>query len=175
MNYCVAETYEDSVGVLNILAPFSVATQSGNGLEFYKRLRKEKSIVKTELEQITTNLITRINATLPQMISLADPCAHLTTISETHQREFSLPYLIQLLRGLETTSGGVVHLCPYSSFLLEKYGFVNTEMISFSAKPYIAMLMEYVQSNQLVFIGCQCIHTKTTDKIFILHLSDNIL
>jgi hypothetical protein len=175
MNYCVAEMHKQYDNILEISAPYSVAAETAGGLVFYKQLRLNVSAVHKELDRAATDLIVQINAILPQIISIADPYANPKTISETHQREFSLPYLIQLLRGLETNSGGVVHLCPYCSLLLEKYGIVNTEIVSFSAKPYVAVLTEYAQSNRLVFIGGQCIHTKTVNKIFLLHLSNSIL
>jgi uroporphyrinogen-III decarboxylase len=175
INYCVAETHEKNDFALEISAPFSVAAQAEKGLAFYKRLPQEKVAVQKELEQITTDLIIQINALLPQIISIADPYANPVTLSETHIREFSLPYLFQLLKGLKTTSGGVVHLCPYCTSLLEKYGFVHIEIVAISQKPYRLALSEYAQTEQLVFIGHQCIHTSTVNKIFLLHISDGVL
>ncbi|MDR0611577.1 MAG: hypothetical protein LBG58_15825 [Planctomycetaceae bacterium] len=175
MKYCVAETHEKYDFVLEISAPFSAAAQAENGLAFYKRLQQEKSVVQKELEYIATNLIIEINTALPQIISIADPYANPVTLSETHIREFSLPYLFQLLSGLKTTSGGVIHLCPYSSFSLEKYGFVHVELVPFPDKPYMSVLSEYAQMKQLVFIGHQCIHTPTVNKIFLLHISNGVL
>jgi uroporphyrinogen-III decarboxylase len=175
MNYCVAETHESKDFVMEISAPFSAAAQAENGLMFYKRLQQEKFAVQKELEQITTDLIIQINTLLPRIISIADPYANPVTVSETHIREFSLPYLFRFLKGLKTTSGGVVHICPYSSSLLEKYGFVRVEIVSFSSKPYMTVLSEYTQTGHLVFIGHQCIHTPSVNKIFLLHISDGIL
>ncbi|MDR2755381.1 MAG: hypothetical protein LBC20_06710 [Planctomycetaceae bacterium] len=175
INYCVTETHENKDFVLNILAPYSAAAQAANGLLFYKRLRREASVVQEELDNIATDLIIQINAVLPRIISIADPYALPVNISETHIREFSLPYLFRLLCGLKTMFGGVAHICPYSSVLLEKYGFVHVEVISFSMKSYAAVLSEYKRAEQLIFIGHQCIHTPTVNKVFLLHLATNIL
>jgi hypothetical protein len=176
LNDCKLETHAGThnigTDIWSILAPYSAAAQTEQGLSFYKRTYREPLAVHQQLQRVTNNLISQMNQRLPKMISIADPYANPQTVSERHCHDFSLPYLIRLLRGLNPLRGGLIHLCPYISTLLEKYHFVQIETKSFASKPYTDVLDEHFQTGKLILTGKQCIHTERVNKIFLLHLSD---
>ncbi|MDR3182562.1 MAG: hypothetical protein LBT89_06520 [Planctomycetaceae bacterium] len=174
LDNCISGTHSDNKNVWSILAPYSAAAQTEQGLAFYKRTYREPAAVHQQLQRITSRLIRQINRRLPQIISIADPYTNPQTVSETHCRDFSLPYLIRLLAALNPAHGGIIHLCPYCSTLLEKYNLVQVETVSLmTSKLYEDILSEYCQAEKLVLAGKQCIHTEKTNKIFLLHLSDS--
>ncbi|GHT46481.1 hypothetical protein FACS189454_07690 [Planctomycetales bacterium] len=169
LDACQLETHATAKNVWSVLAPYSAAAETEQGLTFYKRLYREPLAVHKKLQHITNRLMIQINQRLPQIVSIADPYASPQTLSEEHCRCFSLPYLIRLLQGLNPARGGIVHLCPYITKLLEKNKLVQIEPLSFAARHYRDVLNEYSQSGKLVLTGKQCIHTNIVDKLFLLH------
>ncbi|MDR3233737.1 MAG: hypothetical protein LBT46_08775 [Planctomycetaceae bacterium] len=170
LEFCRPETHPDIPNVWNVLAPYSAAAQAEQGLSFYKQIYREPAAVHKKLQHITNKEVEQINRRLPQIISLADPYANPKTVSEQHCQDFSLPYLFRLLCGLNPVRGGVVHICPYCSGLLEKNKLVRVETRTCVPKPYADILSEYSQAEKLIVTGQQCIHTETVSRFFVLHL-----
>jgi len=168
-NYCVMTAHKKSDFVRNVFAPFSALAHKAEGLDFFKRLRNNPRMLHEELTIATGAIIDEINGILPCIVSVADPYANGYTISEDDMLAFSLPYLLRLLRSLNMTKGGAVHICPYCSELMERLGLTRMERFKLPpAKTYAEVLSDYARAESGVLLGGQCIHTDETDFIFVL-------
>jgi len=195
INYCVTEhgleTHQHGFA-LNILAPFSAsavelaapygesvsigsrpsAQPDYDGLEFYKMLRKHPKETHQILERVTGVLIAEINDKLPRVISVADPYANPRLLSKADIQEYSIFYLARLLKGLDTEKGGVLHICPYMSFLLEEYGFFRVNRRKTKTAGYAEVVSEYARAGKLTVIGNRCIYTQTAGDVLLLEYAN---
>jgi uroporphyrinogen-III decarboxylase len=158
--------------LLKTTAPYSVLASLVEPKLFYRWLIKEKMAIKQALNTITAGIaayITKAFASGASILSLADPFANPSVLGGSYQ-EFAASSLLELLRLLSPIKG-VIHLCPYNSKALEKYGHLSAETSVFEkSETYIDVLRKYAETETMVLTGHQCIYTDQTRVVDILEL-----
>ncbi|OGO79545.1 MAG: hypothetical protein A2Y23_09775 [Clostridiales bacterium GWB2_37_7] len=162
--------------ILRVLGPFSALLENVDTNTLFKWLCKHKSEMHFALEKTTETLAAYINSALNKgvnIISFAEPSALAEVIGEDRYKEFIIYYTVKLLKEIEANlDKSIVHICPRTSFQLERYGFVTREVISYCSDSYGKALLELAQNNNIKYIGHRCINAENTkvDKIYVLKL-----
>jgi hypothetical protein len=169
LNYCVNHhNHNNRDGIHSLLAPYSRLAELADGLEFYRHIRKEKEVAEFELLQAAKEVAEEINSVRETIISIADPYANPNALSEKDIHQFAIPYLAVALSKITTKK--TVHICPYSSIFLVKFGFAQEKSVTISPQPYYDVLLQYAQNRQFTLLGHQCIHTEMAVKAVTLHM-----
>lgn len=162
--------------ILRVLGPFSTLLQNVDSNTLFKWLYKHKDEMHFALNKITEALTAYINAAISNgvsIISLAEPSALAEVIGEERYREFIIYYTVKLLKEIEANlDKSIVHICPRTSYELERYGFVSKEVFSYGCSSYAQALIDMTQANNIKFIGHRCINAENSnaDKIYVLKL-----
>ena len=162
--------------ILRVLGPFSALLQNVDSNTLFKWLYKHKNEVHFALKKITEAQTAYINSALNKgvnIISLAEPSALVEVIGEERYREFIIYYIVKLLKEIEANlDKSIVHICPRTSYQLERCGFVTREVLSYCSNSYAQALVELAQNNNIKYIGHRCINAENTkvDKIYVLKL-----
>lgn len=162
--------------ILRVLGSFSALLENVDSNTLFKWLCKHKNEMHLALKKITEAQITYINSALDKgvnIISLAEPSAMAEIIGEGRYREFVTYYTVKLLKGIEANlDKSIVHICPKTSYQLERYGFVTGEVLSCCSNSYAQALIELTQNNNIKYIGHRCINAEhaEVDKIYVLKL-----
>lgn len=162
--------------ILRVLGPFSALLQNVDSNTLFKWLYKHKNEMHFALNKITEALTSYINSALNKgvnIISLAEPSALAEVIGEERYREFVIYYTDKLLKEIEENlDKSIVHICPRTSYQLERYGFVTRKVLSYCSDSYAQALVELAQNNNIKYIGHRCINAENTkvDKIYVLKL-----
>lgn len=161
--------------ILRVLGPFSALLQNIDSNTLFKWLYKHKSEMHFALNKITEALVSYINTALSKganIISLAESSAMADVIGENRYREFVIYYTVKLLRNIEPNlTKSIVHICPRTSYQLERFGFAARETIS-CCNSYGQALIELSQNNNIKYVGGRCINAEhaKVDKIYALKL-----
>jgi uroporphyrinogen-III decarboxylase len=171
--YCVDHELQDKIVVnhnalLKVSAPYSILASRVEMKTFYRWLLKHSLETHHALQTITTKLIERINrsaASGTKIISLADPYANPDIAGIARYKEFAASYVIKTLSGI--TSNLVIHLCPHTSILLEKFNYIKTKKIPLTrqARPLIDALFELSAQTNITITGHQCIHSDNASEL----------
>lgn len=160
--------------ILRVLGPFSALLQNIDSNTLFKWLYKHKNEMHFALKKITEALAAYINTALSKgvsIISLAEPSAMPEVIGEGCYREFVIYYTVKLLKEIEANlNESIVHICPKTSYQLEKYGFMAEEALSYCSNSYAQALIELAHNNNIKYIGHRCINAEhvKVDKIYVL-------
>lgn len=159
--------------IIYIQTPYSTAVQLVREDKlFYRWLLKGADTVRDALSNITIGLADFINrafAVGASVVSLSDPYAREELLGEKRIFEFSCQYTYELLRGIGRDRG-IVHLCPYSSMLLGRYGLLRSAAVYRNEMRYEDILAELSEREELQILGEQCINLSRTDRYFPLEL-----
>lgn len=162
--------------ILRVLGPFSALMENIDSNTLFKWLYKYKNDMHLGLEIITEALAAYIKSALSKgasIISFAEPSAITEVIGEARYREFVISYTVRLLKEIEASlDKSIVHICPRTSYQLEKYGLTASETLSCSSDSYAQALIELSQNNNIKYIGHRCINAENAkvDKIYMLKL-----
>lgn len=162
--------------ILRVLGPFSTLLESIGPDTLFKWLYKYKNEIHSALSEITEILAGYINSALSKgvtIISLAEPSAIVGIIGERRYREFVLNYNIILLRRIESyLDKSILHICPKTSYLLERYNLMVREVLNYHSSSYAQALIDLKSDNNIKFIGHRCINNENAevDKIYVLRL-----
>ncbi len=162
--------------ILRVLGPFSALLQNMDSNTLFKWLYKHEHEMHLALKKVTETLTAYTNSALNKgvnIISLAEPSALAEVIGEGRYREFVLKYTVKLLKEIESNlDKSIVHICPRTSYQLERHGFVTREAISCFSNSYAQALVELAQNKNIKYIGHRCINAENAkvDKIYVLKL-----
>ncbi len=155
--------------LLQVQAPFSLLAYLMEPMELYRKLRKDPDGMKCLLHRVSVELVRYVKAALSmgaKIISIADPCASLEILGEKNYQLFAGTALMDMLWQLEPfLIQGVVHLCPRSSYLLERYGYISVDRILVEERWQESVLLDMARNQDIYFTGHQCIHKRYTDHI----------
>lgn len=173
-NYCVHEERKDS-SILYFYAPYSsLIDREEDRSAFYRRMRMSPFEIELLLAEETERVTGRINGVSHGVISIADPYANPRIIGEKNVTRFAETYLYSLLRNIRE-SGRTIYLCPQSSVLMEKHGFLQCSENCMERQDYRSFLNSFRHNfsggEQLNIFGHQCINTGMTDKYYTLSLT----
>jgi uroporphyrinogen-III decarboxylase len=161
--------------LLNVNAPYSVLSLITPPERFYAWLARYPDEVHAALKTITAGLASYIKqafAAGAKIVSLADPQAQPMLLGDVRYREYVADWQYRLLKLLTPSDGkGLLHLCPYGFFMLEKYGYVEVRAVDFPRRRYEDALFEAADGDGIVFAGRQCPHTRLTEHLYILKIS----
>lgn len=172
---CIEFTKSEDI-MLKMQGPFSILLSLVGGDQLFKWLCKYKNEINYSLDKITDAISDYATEAINKgvrIISLADPSAMADLLGEKKYKEFSAKYLISFLNKIEPyLENSLVHLCPRTSIILEKYGFVTSEIIYYERGNYAQALIELAQHSTVKFVGHRCVNAETVknDKIYVLKL-----
>jgi|GEM_PF-2228735 len=168
------ELARDEDIILRVLGPFSTLLQSLGSNTLFKWLFKYKNQVHSALTIVTEAQVAYINSALREgvnIISFAEPSAMEEVIGEKCYREFVMDYTIKLLKSIEANlDKSILHICPKTSYQLERYGVITSEVLNYCGNSYAQALIELAQNNNIKYIGHRCINAEhvKVDKIYVL-------
>ncbi|MFP3154509.1 hypothetical protein LQZ18_08800 [Lachnospiraceae bacterium ZAX-1] len=180
--YCMYENGIEEDGVLRMFAPYSaILEKERDRTVLYKQMYKNPERIHELLADQTAQIKNRIYEALQDggtIISIADPYANPNVVGEKNTIEFAEKYLFSLLRDMKAETfrygqrlkenGSVLHLCPRSSALLEKHGFLESRITSIEQQNYKEFLCGLAKKAGFYLLGHQCIHTVLTDRYYSL-------
>jgi uroporphyrinogen-III decarboxylase len=175
---CSGQEQEGAV-LLRANGPYSVLASMTDPALLYRWLVKKGEYIHAALDTITTGLILYLDKAFAagvRIVSLVDPHANPDILGEGRYREFAGSYLVKLLaelvqRGRIFPSCHSIHLCPHSSLVLERTGFITSEPVPVknTGKPYTRQLLDFQSKPGISILGHQCIHRIDTNRFFLLY------
>ncbi|MDR0877487.1 MAG: uroporphyrinogen decarboxylase family protein [Treponema sp.] len=168
--------------LLKVNGPYSILAALVEPALFCRRIAKNPEVLHYGLEKITSGLAAYIHKAFAlgvEIISLADPYANAEILGERRYKEFAGSYLIKLLKGIIADENSesdsdkkkhihrIIHLCPYNSLSLEKFGMIKSETqeLENTNESYLDLLRKTKGPAHIRILGHQCIYIKQTTKI----------
>jgi uroporphyrinogen-III decarboxylase len=162
--------------LLKVNGPYSVLAALAPPRLFYRWIAKHPHEVHIGLARLSAGLSGYIRAAFRRgvrILSLADPFANSAIMGEPRCRIFAGFWLLKLLEKITQTPGRIIHLCPHSSLMLERAGFVTSENLRIAqpAVSYLDYLLAIPAENTSPIFGHQCIAAQKTERIIRLRIT----
>lgn len=140
----------------NLTGPVSVAGSVLESTIYYKELRRKKDDAKAFMDFIVDQMLDfGLNqlAAGADAIAISDPSASGEILGPALFREYALPALDRLARGLKTDfpeAGIIIHICGKMHTVLEALGEIPADVFSFDAVVSLAAARERLPGKRLM-------------------------
>lgn len=157
----IKQSRHDECVALCVTGPLTVISSLMDQKLFYKSLKKEPGLMGVLLDKVTQHII---NFSLQglgagaRVISFADPVSGMEIIGPKTYERVCLSSVEKILKTLiDEDFGGVIHLCPKTSFGLEYLGRLNVEKHTYKAESYSQALVKHLNSTGTTMVGHRCL------------------
>lgn len=168
---------KDTPVLLNISGAFSTLLSLTGSNFLFRRLIKSESEIMESIDRIsgyTSAWIYEAVSHGVRVFSFADPSALPEVIGEKLYFQYSVGAACRLMKQADAYfDKAVMHICPRTSFALEKYRLCSSEKYTGEPGSVIENLLTFSNNKEVHFTGHICIHADTpgTKEFAILKIS----